>query len=158
MIIHQRPGDGRIDTAHFTGEEDLSWDLSEPCADCPFRVSGPPERKGILQPLPMIVMTLHKDGNGCIAHTCHRTDPRVTDGGFKEGYTGPVQHCAGFIWMMAKSNVWSGPALRARARGVLRIDKITAAQKRMVYTLKDLYQVMGRWAERELEALDDSDD
>lgn len=140
-------------TLHRCFEEELAWDMKEPCKECPFRVGVPPARKGIIENLPDIVRALTGDGH--IAHSCHRTDSRVTDGGFKQGYTGPMQACAGFTQMMAKSNMWSGPALRAMAKG--KLDPAAVKDFRQVHSLKELTKVMSDWAKAELKKLEEHD-
>lgn len=129
-------------------ESTISWDMVEPCAHCPFLKSTPPERKGICDSLPEIMTALAPGGDGQIAHSCHVTDPRVTDGGYNPAYQGSVQHCAGMLLMMAKSDLWSGAALRAMANG--KLDPRTLKSTNKVHTLKELIKVMLAWAKKTL--------
>lgn len=138
-------------------EAQLAWDMKEPCKECPFRKDVPPERKGIEETLPAMVKALKPDGHGSFAHTCHRTDPRVTDGGFKEGYDGPIQMCGGFTLMMFKSGLFSGPLLRAMAKKKVTHKTVSKEAMRGVHTLKELTSVMRHWAEKELERLKHAD-
>lgn len=130
-------------------EEQLAWDMTIPCAECPFRTDVPVEKKGILDSFPAIWTELKGDGH--IAHSCHKTDNRVTDGGFVEGYEGPVRHCAGFMLMVKKSedHIYpSGPMLRAMARGKLDWDKLERTD--MVHSLKSLMKAVHKWCNKEL--------
>ena len=75
--------------------QDLHYGLTAPCSDCPYRRNSP-AHEGIAKNLPFVISQLMTDQ--AVAHSCHKTDPRAD--GFKPGYEGDVQHCAGFLYTM----------------------------------------------------------
>jgi hypothetical protein len=92
----------------------LAFDRVRPCDDCPFRKDVPPE-DGIGGNIPSMFADIDM---GRFTHTCHKTDPRAD--GFIPTHEGPIQHCAGAIIMMLKSNIPpGGTLLGAIAKGRL---------------------------------------
>lgn len=77
---------------------DVRYDLKHPCDDCPF-VKDSAFHQGVARHLPD---TLRAIETGTFAHTCHKTDPRPSCDG-PHLHDGPVQHCAGAIIMLFKS-------------------------------------------------------
>jgi hypothetical protein len=126
----------------------VAWDLSAPCKGCPFLKSTPPERKGFkFETLNWMAEAFILGGNGRFLHSCHVTDPRVTDGGYNPNYVGPTQHCAGALLMMKKDDTWSGPAVEAMRLGKLDPTKLTAIDK--VHSLRNLFKTIYAWAKKE---------
>lgn len=123
-------------------EHTMDWTMQHPCENCPFLKSTPPEKKGLVSSIEAISLSLMGDGD--ILHSCHKTDDRVTDGGFAEGYEGPLKHCAGFMMMCHKSKLETGPMLRARARKKLDLRNWKGLEK--VHTFRELLKVLMDWA------------
>jgi hypothetical protein len=130
-----------MQTVERSFEERLAFDRTEPCADCPFLKATPAEKKGIssLGEIGLVLLT-----HGEIVHTCHKTDPRVTDGGFNSSYQGPVEHCAGFMLMVKKSGMYTGPMIRAVGNGKLAWQKLKSLEK--VHDLRELCRIIVEWA------------
>lgn len=133
-------------TTRKFSENNIAWSMKKPCDDCPFRITTPPERKGLMHTIPEMVYAL--TGDGQFLHSCHKTDPRVTDGGFNPNYKGPVQHCMGFALMCEKSDLRTGPMMRAIARGKLKRAQL--AQTDLVHSFRELVKTMATWAKAEL--------
>lgn len=119
---------------HKFDERDLKWDCYVPCKDCPFRKDVPGDKKGLQDDLETIALTL--TGETDMLFSCHKTDSRVTDGGFDPSYQGPLKHCAGLLLMMKKEDKWSGAALRAMARG--KLDPVKLKATNLVHSFKEL--------------------
>lgn len=129
-------------------ESDIAFDMVEPCADCPFRLSTPCDKKGITQEQIQLIAGFHLDQLGRNEmHSCHVTDPRVTDGGYK-GHKGKLQHCAGFMLMLVKSERESGPMIRAAEAGRLDLAKLKSVD--LVHSIKDYLKAAYDWAHGEL--------
>lgn len=125
-------------------ESTMGFDATEPCKVCPFRLDVPCELKGIQD---IGIVGLECMTHGEVMHSCHKTDSRAD--GFVEGYTGKVQHCAGFLLMAKKSGFFTGPMLRAIGSGKLNMNDLRSTDK--VHTLRDLLQAMVRWGKETLE-------
>lgn len=119
---------------HKFDERNIAWGHYAPCKDCPFRKDVPGDKKGIQDDLQTIALTL--GGETDMLFSCHKTDPRVTDGGFDPTYQGPLKHCAGLLLMMKKEDKWSGAALRAMARG--KLDPLRLKATNLVHGFNEL--------------------
>lgn len=92
--------------------DQIHYDLTGPCSDCPFRTDAA-YHAGVFLDLPELSSALKE---ASLIHTCHKTHP-VADG-FQASYTGPIQHCGGLLAMMAKDiNLVCAPQVQATRGG-----------------------------------------
>jgi len=113
----------------ITGESqvlasDIAWELRSPCADCPFMKSSP-FHQGVASHIPGYVESIR---NNEFAHTCHKTDHRLSvDGPLRGKPNGrPVQHCAGATLMLLKTG--RGFDLQLPLLEALECGKLTSEQ------------------------------
>jgi hypothetical protein len=135
-------GNGVIEEKSKSSELDWGWDLSEPCAECPFRKATPPEKKGIdgemAQSIWKAAMT-----DGQFAHSCHRTDARSDYAGAQD-YRGKLQMCAGFTMMALRENWPIMPIMRAVIAG--KLDRSKLRGWKQVHTWRGLLKAIVAWA------------
>lgn len=98
---------------------DLRFDLTTPCADCPFR-HDVPLHDGVGGDLPVLLGRMLL---GTAAHSCHKTDSR-SDCESAKSFTGPIQHCAGLMIMLERAGEPSNAMLRAEREGKLDRKKL----------------------------------
>lgn len=103
-------------------DQNLRFDLTTPCSDCPFRYDVP-KHEGIASDLSELFMGVER---GVAAHSCHKTDPR-SDCDSAQRFAGPVQHCAGFMIMLHKEGVPSNAMLAAVRKGLLDLKQLNMA-------------------------------
>lgn len=84
-------GEGVIDKHR---EYELGFKLTKPCADCPFRMDKPIDKKyyGYCAEIALKFM----NGFENISHSCHKTDPR-SDCETAKLIDNKVHHCVGFF-------------------------------------------------------------
>lgn len=133
----------------------IKFDLRSPCADCPF-LEATPVHPGVAVDLPSIMGGMEM---GTLAHTCHKTDP-LSDSPEGQAFNGPLQHCAGALILMEKSEQRShhmtgaiirgdySPALLNMAAGVSTVRQFIA--KHLRWAEKELGKKKGRVSRRDL--------
>jgi hypothetical protein len=125
---------------------EMRFDMTDPCKECPFRKSTPPNRKGLDAEKLEWILGMMMGGDGC--HSCHLTDPR-SDCESAQAYVGPLQHCMGFARMMEKSHVRTDFIQGAIEKCAVRMDELKDP-KNEVHSIRDLAETLKEWAEGEL--------
>jgi hypothetical protein len=123
---------------------DVSWDLRNPCADCPFMKTSP-FHQGVAKSIPALCESIESHS---FAHTCHKTDYRTKcDGPVAGKPTGrAVQECVGSTLMLLKTGQGKDlqlPLLQAMESGKLSDDAVRQMTARAkaddsVFTLPEL--------------------
>jgi hypothetical protein len=127
FFIELEPGDVRL----------LRFDLRSPCADCPFR-NDLPINEGTVGTFAENIWSIIR---GEFVHSCHKTDPR-SDYEPAKDYRGPIQHCAGAMVMMEKSEEPSNFMLWAEAQGKMKRKRLNLGAP-----VDDIYTTAGRYVD-----------
>lgn len=107
----------------------FSFDLRTPCKDCPYRKEVP-LHEGIGCDIARYGMDIAHNSDR-IRHSCHKTDPESDS---KEGqkHKGPIQHCAGYLIMLRKSEM-SLPTVKGLTMRVIEGLDMAAPVSRFEY-------------------------
>jgi hypothetical protein len=127
----------------------ISYDMTAPCSDCPFKKSTP-FHGGVCGSIPLYINQI-EDQRFC--HTCHKTDTSPHCDGPVAGqeYDRPTQHCAGAILMLLKTGKGLDlqlPLLKAAEAGKLDIHRMAEIARNSpdIYTLGEFLRFYGRHA------------
>lgn len=121
-------------------ERELAWDMTGPCADCPFRRDAP-EHEGVCAAIVGYVKVMDEQR---FAHTCHKTDP-VADGPVN-GSTSPptLQHCGGALHFMVRAGhdmqLPLAKAIDARKIDVVALAKRARRDERIFASVREMVE------------------
>ena len=123
-------------------ERPLSWDMTGPCADCPFRRNAP-EHEGVCA---AIVGHLEAINNHRFAHTCHKTDPNADGPVNGSEAPPPLQHCGGAMHFLVRAGDGCDlqlPLLKAAEAGKLDLSELVKraeADERVFASVRELVE------------------